>query len=288
MNRLRLIPSAFLTLLLAAAACSDSDRSPTSPGMATLSGTVIRGTSATGMRALGMEVGLAGVTVRVTSTGKSAQTDGAGNFTLSGVPAGAVGLELERSDIHARTTVSVAAGATNTVTIAVVGSDAVVVPRGHAGEEIEGLVSANDGSLLTVLDQRLGATVVHTDASTIVRSGSTAIPLSQVQIGNRVHVKAVQQADQSYLATEVLLQNEKVGGNREVSGTVLSVDSGDGSFVIQAGSATVTVTTSASTTFKRRGGSATFADVTVGATAEVNGTLQADGSVLARKVTIES
>lgn len=287
-RRLRFFRFALLSLLLAAASCSDSDRSPTSPGAATLSGTVISGTSTAGKHALGMEIGLGGVTVRVTSTGKSTQTDGSGNFTLTGVPGGSVELGFERADINARATVMVVAGAANQITISIVGSRGVVVPGGHAGEEIEGLVSANDGTTLTVLDQRLGAVVVHTDGSTVVRSGSSSIPLSQIEVGMRVHVKAVQQADKSYLATEILLQNENVGGNREVSGTVLSVNSGGGSFVVQAGGGTVTVKTDSSTMFKRRGGSASFTDVVVGASVEVNGTLQADGSVLARKVTIES
>jgi hypothetical protein len=287
-RRLRFSLFALVPLVLAAAACSDSDRSPTSPGAATLSGTVISGTSAAGMHALGMEIGLAGVTVRVTSTGKSTQTDGSGTFMLTGVPSGSVELGFERADINARATVTVAAGTANSVTISIIGSRGVVVPGGHAGEEIEGLVSAKDGTTLTVLDQRLGAVVVHTDTSTVIRSGSSSILLSQIDLGMRVHVKAVQQADQSYLATEILLQNDKIGGNREVSGTVFSVNSGDGSFVVQAGGGKVTVKTDSSTMFKRRGGSASFTDIVVGASVEVNGTLQADGSVLARKVTIES
>ncbi|HTO89371.1 MAG TPA: DUF5666 domain-containing protein [Thermoanaerobaculia bacterium] len=279
---------ASLALSLAVSSCGNSDHSPTSPGAATLSGTVISGTSAAGMRTQGMQIGLGGVTVRVTSTGKSTQTDGSGNFSLTGVPSGSVELALERADINARATVTVVPGAANKVTISVVGSRGVVVPGGHSGEEIEGLVSANDGSTLTVLDQRLGAVIVHTDGNTVVRTDSTTIPLSQIAVGNRVHVKAVLQDDQSYLATEILLQNEKVGGNREVSGSVMSVDSGAKSFVVQSTGANVTVTTDSSTMFKRRGGSASFSDVVAGATVQVVGTLQGDGTVLAKKVTIES
>jgi uncharacterized protein DUF5666 len=279
--------SSFLATLLASSSCGNSDHSPTSPGPATLSGTVIRGSSSLGMSALGMEIGLAGVTVRVVATGKSTQTDGSGNFTLTQVPTGSVDLAFDRADIHASGRVSVMAGMTTTVTIAIVGSSAVVAPAGHAGEEIEGLVSAIGSGTLTVLDQRLGAVVVHTDGSTVIRNGSTAIALTQIQVGNRVHVKALKQEDGSYLATEVLLQSDKVGGNREVSGTVQSVDSGAGTFVVQSGVGTVIVATNSTTTFRRRGSSATLADVTAGSTVDVNGTLQSDGSVLARKVTIE-
>jgi hypothetical protein len=50
----------------------------------------------------------------------------------------------------------------------------------------------------------------------------------------------------------------------------------------------VTVQTKSSTAFHRRGGPASFSDVVVGSPVEVRGILQADGSVLAQKVTIES
>jgi hypothetical protein len=180
-------------------------------------------------------------------------------------------------------------GMVNNVTIAISGPTATVVPGGHSGEEIEGLVSALDAGAgtLTVLDQRLGAAVVQTDGNTVVRNGSAAIPLSQIQIGNRVHVKALVLADGSYLATEILLQSDRVGGNREVSGSVFSINAADGSFVVTAGAGNVTVQTDSSTTFRRRGGAAAFSDLAVGAGVDVNGTLRADGSVLARRVTIE-
>jgi hypothetical protein len=280
----------FFPALLWLSSCGDSNRSPTSPGQAALSGTVISGTSSSGMRPLGMEFGLAGVTVRVSSTGKSTVTDGSGNFTLTGAPTGSVELEFERADIHARGRVSLVAGRMNTVTIAILGSTATAVPRGHAGEEIEGLVSAVDGGAgtLTVLDQRLGAVVVQTDADTLIRTADTPIPLSQIQIGMRVHVKALQQPDGSFLATEVLLQSDRVGGNREVSGSVVSVSSADQSFVVQAGTGSVTVHTDSATMFKRDGGAASFSDVAAGVTVEINGILQGNGTVLARKVTIES
>ena len=49
----------------------------------------------------------------------------------------------------------------------------------------------------------------------------------------------------------------------------------------------IAVKTDSSTTFKKKGSSATFSDVTVGAMVEAEGTLQSDGSILARKVTLE-
>jgi hypothetical protein len=251
-------------------------------------GTVVRGGGTLGATTQGAGIGLPGVTVRVVQTGRSAQTDTSGNFMLTGVPMGNVALEFSRADINARANVQVSAG-TNAITVAVTGSTAVVVSGGHAGEEIEGLVSAvsTGAGTLTVLDQRLGAVVVETTSMTVLRHGQTSITLSQIQIGMRVHVKALLQPDNTYLATEIILQDENVGGNREVTGTVTSVNAIDMSFVVQSTGAPVTVKTNSSTTFRKRGSSASFSDVTNGVPVDVEGVLQADGSILARRVTIE-
>jgi hypothetical protein len=277
-----------LAALALTASCHESSASFTTAGSATVSGTVILGAGTSGATTQGMEIGLSGVTVRVVQGGPSAVTDASGNFTLNGVPAGTVDMEFARSDISARAPVVLAAG-TNQITAAVHGSTAVITPRGHAGEEIEGLVQSTNagGGSLVVLDQRLGAVTVKTDSSTLIRRGNTVIPLSQIQTGMRVHVKAMLQGDGTYLATEILLQDENIGGEREVEGSIASVDAGAKSFVVTTVSGPITVKTDASTTFKKKGTTATFSDVVMGAMVEAEGTLQADGSILARKVTIE-
>jgi Domain of unknown function (DUF5666) len=275
-----------LAALALTVSCHESSSSPTAVGSATVSGTVILGAGTSGATTQGMEIGLSGVTVRVVQGGPSAVTDASGNFTLNGVPAGTVDMEFARSDISARAPVVLASG-TNQITAAVHGSTAVITPRGHAGEEIEGLVQSTNAGSLVVLDQRLGAVTVKTDSATLIRRGNTVIPLSQIQTGMRVHVKAMLQGDGTYLATEILLQDENIGGEREVEGSVASVDAGAKSFVVTTVSGPITVKTLASTTFKKKGSTATFSDVVMGAMVEAEGTLQSDGSILARKVTIE-
>lgn len=277
-----------LAALVLTVSCHDSNSMTTGPaGSATVMGTVILGAGASGATTQGMEIGLSGVTVRVVQGGQSAVTDSSGDFTLNGVPAGTVDLQFSRADINARAPVVLVSG-TNQITAAVRGSTAVITPRGHAGEEIEGLVQANNGGgSLVVLDQRLGAVTAKADSSTLIRRGNTVIPLSQIQVGMRVHVKAMLQGDGTYLATEILLQDENVGGEREVEGTVASVDSGAKSFVVTTVSGPITVKTDSATTFKKKGSAASFSDVVMGAMVEAEGTLQSDGSILARKVTIE-
>ncbi len=278
-----------LAALVLTVSCHESSSSPTSPsGTATVTGTVILGAGASGVKALGMEIGLSGVTVRVVQGGRSTVTDSSGNFTLDHVPTGAVDLEFTRADINARGPVVLVSG-TNAITAAVHGNTAVITPRGHAGEEIEGRVqSVNTGAgSLVVLDQRLGTVTITTSGMTLIRRGNTTIPLSSLATGMSVHVKAMLQSDGTYLATEILLQDENVGGQREVVGTVASVDTGAKSFVVTTVSGPVTVKTDSSTTFKKKGTTAAFSDIAVGAMVEAEGTLQSDGSILARKVTIE-
>lgn len=288
----RAAPAAILvSLVFGLVSCGGSDRSPTGPTLATLQGTVVEGSSATTLRALRGGLGLGGVTVRVSGTDKATMTDASGNFSLTGLAVGPLELEFDRADIHARGQITLSSGGVHTMTISIVGTRAIASGIGHAGEEIEGLVQALDSGAgtLTVLDQRLGAVVVHVDADTVVRRGDAAITLSQIQVGMRVHVKALQQDDGSFLATEVLLQNQNVGGMREVSGTVSSVDSGAGTFVLDAGGGTsVTIATDGSTHYQKRGGSASFADVVAGAAVDVKGVLRPDGTILAHQVRVES
>jgi hypothetical protein len=257
--------------------------------MATINGTVIRGSGTFGARPLGLEIPLSGVTVRViTASGPSTQSDASGNFTLTGAPAGNVDLEFTRADINARGSVVLASGS-NSITASIAGGTAVITPRGHAGEEIEGrVVSVNlANGTLVVQDQRLGNVNITVSVSTIIRKGNASILLSAIGSGFQVHVKAMQQGDGTYIATEILIQDDKEGGEGEVEGSVASVNSAAASFVVTAPSGPITVKTGPSTTFKKKGSAASFSDVTVGAIVEAEGTLQSDGSILARKVTIE-
>ena len=99
---------------LAGVSCSDRE-SPTSPasssntGKATISGTLLAEPAVSAGGASGAPQPLAGVAVRVASSGQTAQTDGAGNFTLAGVSPGSVTLDFRGAGIQASTTVNASA-----------------------------------------------------------------------------------------------------------------------------------------------------------------------------------
>ena len=280
--------TASIAAILAVAACHTSDSSPTGANRSTLSGTVVSGMAPMAIRGQGSAVGLAGVSVRLASTGHTTLTDSSGSFTLSNVASGDQELDFERADIHAQGHVSVPAGAALTVTVSIVGSDAVIVPGGSGGEEIEGVVQSVDTSAgtVTVADMRLGTVTVSVDPRTDIRHGDLSIPLSGITPGMRVHVKAVVRSDGSYLATQILVQDDP--NAEDLTGTVGTVDVATGSFVLTTATGGVTIETNGSTQVVRNGQPASFSVVAPGLAAEVEGTLQPDGSVLASMVLVES
>ena len=218
------LAAAAILIVLSLVSCNDSESvsSPTAPGSATVTGTVVSGDDPAG-------AALAGVSVRVLRTGRATQTDASGNFTLTGVPAGDQQFQFSRGDIDARGTIPVIGGATVAVTAAISKRSTVVIgPRGNANphfpaqtqtpgtptpgtgktEQIEGIVTANGGGTLTIFDQRLGTVTVNVTATTIIRKGQATVAVGDIQIGWRVHVKALFESTGIYTALEIIVQNE--------------------------------------------------------------------------------
>ena len=286
-NLQRLSIGAAAAALLILAGCSGND-TPTSSRNSTITGQVVMSASTQGTLRPQAAAGPGNIMVRVESSDASALTDASGNFTLTRVPPGADTLSFDRSDIHARAAIQVPAGSTVSITVAIHGNQATIVPGGHPGEEIEGRVQTVDaaGGTLTVADQRLGTVTIAVNDATSIRHGALAITLAQITPGMEVHVKGTLQGDGTYLATEILVQDLNIGGSQTVNGTIASIDSGSSSFVLQSGSASTTIGTDAATIFEKNGKAASFSDLVAGMHVNVKGTLQGDGSILAALVTI--
>lgn len=216
--------------------CRESNQmsSPTAPKGAIVTGTVVSGDGTSGTTGSGS--GLSGVTVRVSRTGQATQTDGSGNFVLTGVPSGSQELQFSRGDASARATISVVGGSTLSITAVLSRrSGVVVLPRGNQNphdptttqtvtvtpgtptpgtptprgvEQIEGIVTGNSGGSLTILDQRLGTVVVNVTGSTIIRKGQMPVSISDVLIGMRVHVMAVMDGTGTLTALQIIVQDE--------------------------------------------------------------------------------
>ncbi|MEO8679614.1 MAG: DUF5666 domain-containing protein [Vicinamibacterales bacterium] len=90
------------------------------------------------------------------------------------------------------------------------GAPTVPTNPGNSKVEIEGLIASFGGLSITVNGQTV---LVPTTA--VIRHGSTAFTFSQLQVGDRVHVRATKMPDATLQATEVILQNPTGDGNDE-------------------------------------------------------------------------
>jgi len=184
--------------------------------------------------------------------------------------------------------------------------------------ELEGTVGTITGASF-VLMTRPGPVTIQTDTATIFRRDGSPATFADIHVGGRVEVKGARQADGSVLASRVDIEGDE-GEERtrtpaatatmtttattplptrtptptrtpeaeegvEREGTVSSINGT--SFVLMTRSGPVTIQTSSATRFRRDGEPATFADIRVGGEVEVEGALQADGSILASRVSIQ-
>ena len=307
-------PPRFLSVSLAllgaiSLSCSDSE-GPTAPrtlGTAAISGTLLDSDTARP---------LPDVAVSVARSTASTRTDASGSFSLSGVPAGAVLLELRGNGLRATASVTASAGTTARVTITVSQSRATttVLPRSE-GVALEGTVlSLNPAASSFVLQTGKGPVTIRTDASTVFRKGDAPAAFSDLEIGEEVYLYGTTQEDGSVLAVKVYIAvlrptptptrtegpppptrtestrtpSPTPTKNAEVAlfGTVDSIDCGKGTFLLKTELGVSTIQTNAGTVFQKNDLPATCADLVAGGQAYVLGTKQDDGSVLASKVLI--
>ena len=252
---------------------------------------------------------VAGAFVSEASSGAATTTAPNGRFVLSGLAPGAHVLTVSAGGANAIVRFSSSKGGRSRGVIFLGGTGAggaaaVFLPvsgRGHEGTEIEGTVTANDGvSTLTIQDQRLGSVIVTTDSNTQIQKGNAPVALPSITVGMTVHAKASQQSDGTYLAGEVIVQdqNNSSGGTdsggggseneTEVSGTVKSFDCTAGTMVLTTDSGDVNITFDSNTVFMQKGQTVACSALAVGDDAEVSGTPQSDGSILAAKVSFEA
>jgi hypothetical protein len=304
----------FLMPLLAAlaamtAACGGGNgAAPTAPSAApapaalgaTISGRVVTGarTSALSLPA-GLEAGgfvslasTSRTTITVNGTSISVESNDDGSFVLQNVPEGDITLTIAGSGFSAQVVVpGVATNAQIRVTIRVTGSTAELDDEEHVSDgkvEIEGRIVSVNGRTLVIGSR---PTSVLVPEGTPIRHGDSTRLFSELVPGVRVHVKASRAGD-VLTANEVKLQNDnRVGDDEsdddeddeddefEASGAISGAISGSCPTISFSVAGTV-VTTNASTKFD----DVTCSTLKSGDTVKVEGTKQANGSVLAKEV----
>jgi hypothetical protein len=230
------------------------------------------------------------VTVSIAGTNISTTTDGQGVFTLNNVPEGTVTLNFTAPGSSATITLT-GIGPDDKVQISVTlnGNSAKVDSEHHSSpgndkKEFQGRISSIDAAAKSF---QIPGLTVKTTAATTIRHGNRTFQFSDLKVGD--HVQARGSKDGTTLtATEIKVENDNDDdededrNEAEVEG-VVSGSTGTCPAVTFTVKSTK-VTTNSATSFR----DGTCADATAnGATVEVKGTKQTDGSILATRVDLE-
>lgn len=287
-------------LLAVACGHKGSPASPSATGGSS-SSSVSAGATITGRVAAGSvsAVAIAGASTSAAGgalmgAAMSTNVDGSGQFTLRGVPAGNVQLQFTGPGTNASLSLTnVVSQEDIRLTVRVTGATAEVddnrrtTADSHA--EVEGKVVEVSAANRTL---KIGDTVVSVPAGTPITNNSGAgIDLSLVAVGDRVEAEGMM-SGATFIASKVKLESEKSGPSTgtggsgttttvEVSGTVSGKTGTCPVITFMLGS--TQVTTNASTKFDESACTA----IVNGDKAEVKGTKQSNGSVLASSVEVD-
>ncbi len=291
----------FLAALMAAglsaiaAGCGSGSSSLTAPSQAaagaptTAAGATIRGTVLTGGVAAASagsvhaQAAAGGVRVSVVGTSLATQTDSAGQFELHGLPSGRVRLRFEAAEVQAELEIEgLEDGHAMNVEVHVSADGAFLADTDdHHGEtSLRGRIDAINGTRLQVQGR-----LVQTDGLTqFLGRRDEAIGLGALKVGDSVEIEGASQSDGSVYARKVKLEdgNENEPPENEVAftGGIQSLNP----FRVAGRAVAVDGHTQI---LDHKNAAIPFSALTVGSTVEVEGTSQADGSVLAKKIKLE-
>jgi len=153
----------------------------------------------------------------------------------------------------------------------------------HKGQqdksELEGRITSIDTANKNFV---VRSTTVHVPADAVIRHGHAALSFADLHVGDRVHVKGSQNGT-TLVASLVIFQNddnEDDADESEVEGIVSALGPACPTITFMIGS--VPVATSDATTFR----GTTCAQVANNIKVEVRGTRQANGTLLASRVSV--
>jgi len=230
-----------------------------------------------------------GVTISVVGTGISTNADNQGQFTLDNVPSGTVALNFSAPGANATVTLQgVGANDRVQITVTVNGNNAHVDSEHHNNGEISARITSIDSANKSF---QAGNWTIKTSGSTVIRHGSKTVPFSDLKVGDHVQVRGTRDTS-TVTATEIKVEQQGQGGDNdddnddndheaEVDGRVSGLSNSCPGITFTIGNTKVTA--DQNTTYGRSSCSAIKNDLKV----EVEGQRQNDGSVLARRISID-
>lgn len=267
---------------VAASAPGPSSPAPSSTG-ATITGQVNIGA---GSASRSRDVA-SGLIVRIVGANVSAAVSN-GRFELDNSPAGHVELQFEGQGVNARVDVGdVAEHERVELQITLNGSTGSLDASRHVSSddqaEIKGRIASIDSASRSL---QVGTSSVLVPESASIRSGSAQVAFSALKVGLLVEIHGSMQGsavNAQDVNVEDALGGDDGGAALETEFTGLVTAVGGSCPKITLTVAGKTVTTSEATEFPK----AACGDITLGATVQVKGTAQADGSIAASRVQSE-
>jgi hypothetical protein len=241
-----------VALGLATAGCSSSP----SDGRATLLGTV------TNVPAQSLQVG-------VERTNVSTTTNSFGQFTLKGLPSGTIVLRFVGGGVDTRGEMSgLKAGMTSRITVQITASGAVIRP---APNEIE-LTGTIDS--ITPPNLKISGLTVITDANTEFKRRGGRVSFADLAIGQLVRIEGSVNTNGQVVARKIWVFVHPGQNSVRVRGVIESITPPN--LTISG----LTIATDANTRLNVH----SLANLMGGDAVQVEGTLRADGTVLARSI----
>jgi hypothetical protein len=291
--------------LLAAACGGDASLSSVGPSSASAGASItgiVRGSAVTPTpsRTLSEETFAtldtrSGVTISVVGTGISTNADNQGQFTLDNVPTGTVVLNFSAPGSNATATLQgVGPGDRVQITVTVNGNNAHVDSEHHNNGEISARITSIDSGAKSF---QAGNWTIKTTDSTVIRHGSKTVQFSDLKVGDHVQVRGTRDGS-TVTATEIKVEQNGQGGDADddddddddheaevqgkVSGLLNTNSNSCPGITFMIG--TTKVTADKDTTYRKNLSCGTIKnDLKV----EVEGIRQSDGSVLAKKISLD-
>jgi hypothetical protein len=235
-----------------------------------------------------------GVTISVIGTGISTNADNQGQFTLDNVPSGTVVLNFSAPGSNATATLQgVGPGDRVQITVTVNGNNAHIDSEHHNNGEISTRITSIDSGNKSF---QAGNWTIKTTGSTVIRHGSKTVQFSDLKSGDHVQVRGTRDGS-TVTATEIKVEQGGQGGDADdddddedheaevegkVSGLLNSNSNSCPAITFMIG--TTKITADQNTTY---GKGISCSGIQNDQKVEVKGVKQNDGSVLARRISID-
>lgn len=266
-----------VSLVLAFSACQN-ENSITGTGDHVLTGQVFAGDSPA-----------ADVTVSVPGVGTATTTDSNGRFMIVGLP-GSVQLMFTRADgVNATAEVDLTMAAEVSFELE---KDQVSLLKKEKSpkpqkRELEGLVTAVSATSITVNAAGKGEVTVEITSSTKIRHGSRKLTATQLKKNDRVHVKAIVNADGSLTAEEIKLQKPAPTRSVQFEGKILSISATEIT-IDAAGKGEVTLTINSSTKLRKGNRKLKWDELHQGDRVHIKGTEDSEGNKVAVEIKLQN